>query len=144
MLNRAIQACENCVYKPIDLDFDLLKANGVKVNINDIDLVIEVGKRISGIVELKHYWEASSYNSFMIPFHEYVLYKKVAKSLKAQFFLIVYEPSLKQYYVAEINRFEKDKRPVVWNGTKWASFDRNGFRRLDSAGLSKYWVEVFG
>jgi len=61
MLIRQIPVCKNCPYFSFDVQ---LTMNGVKLNIFDIDLVIEVGKRIEAIAELKRYYNASSYKYF--------------------------------------------------------------------------------
>ena len=91
MLVRQVPSCKNCPYYTFDIQ---LKINNVKLNIFDIDFVAEIGKRIAAIAELKRYYNAASYKYFSIPAHQYVGYKKVAKSLRCDLYLIIYDGPL--------------------------------------------------
>ncbi len=64
MLIRQVPICKNCPYRPIDVYMNI---SGVKLNVFDIDLVIEVGKRIQAIAELKRYSNAAYYDYFDFP-----------------------------------------------------------------------------
>jgi len=142
MISREIQLCENCPYKPVDL---LLSRtlNGKKLNICDIDLVIEVGKRIEAVAELKRYANASCYANFYLPAHEYVLLKKVAKRLRADPYFIVFDG--REFFITEIDRFER-REAVRLNGIrqKQVLFSRSEFARMDRKELKRFFARRYG
>ncbi len=138
MMVRKIPLCHNCPYKPIDFRLgDVNEVNGKKINIFDIDLVIEIGKRIEAIVEVKRYCNAIAYNTFTVPAHEIIGYKKVAKSLKCDLYLLVFDGYW--YYLAEIDRFSKYD---VVNGV--VKFPRSMFRVLTESELQMYFLDRYG
>ena len=138
MLIRQIPVCKNCPYFSFDVQ---LTINGVKLNIFDIDLVIEVGKRIEAIAELKRYYNASSYKYFEIPAHEYVGYKKVAKCLKCDLYLVVFDGYF--YYLAEIDRFKKED-PITRNGKKVIRIPREKAIVLTESEFQQFWIDKYG
>jgi|Deesub1362B_J571_1020462.scaffolds.fasta_scaffold00842_24 hypothetical protein len=142
MISRQIQLCENCPYKPVDVGLSI-SLNGKKLNICDIDLVIEVGKRIEAIAELKRYANASAYSTFFLPAHEYVLLKKVAKMLRSDSFFIVFDG--KEFFVTEIDRFEK-REAVSVNGRnqKQILFSRSEFARMKRDELKRFFARRYG
>ena len=138
MMVRSVPLCSNCPYKPVDIQLgDVSEINGKKINIFDIDLVIEIGKRIEAIAEVKKYKNASSYKYINVPAHEMIGYKKVAKSLKCDLYLIVFDGYW--YYVAEIDRFAKYD---VVNGV--VKFPRSMFRVLSESELQMYFLDMYG
>jgi len=142
MISRHIPACQGCPYRPIDIQLSSTsKINGKKLNIADIDLVIEVGKRIEAVAELKKYMDASWYDKFLMPAHEYVLLKKVAKCLHADPYFIVFDGA--EYYVAHVNRFEK-RDSIDWYGKRVIPFSRAEFRRMSESELRQFFLERYG
>ncbi len=140
MLARQIKPCVNCPYKPIDIQ--ITGINGVRINIFDIDLVFEIGKRIEAIAELKRYPNAASYRYFEFPAHELVGYKKVAKCLKCDLYLIVFDGCF--YYLAEVDRFKKYDTEINGNGQKVIRFPREEFRVLTESEFQQFWVDIYG
>ncbi len=129
MLVRQVKPCVNCpYYTGIDLKFRML--NGVMMNFMDIDLVGEIGKRIEFVAEIKKYNNATNYNSFLMPAHEYVLLKKAAKCLKCDFYFIVFNGS--KYFVAEIDRFEERRKTIIHKGQKCVRFPKSQFRTFQN------------
>ncbi len=110
MLERNVKTCANCSYKPPDI-FILVEVNGVRLNVFDIDLVIEVGKRIRAIAELKRYSKVRHYKYIEVPAYELIGYKKVAKSLYWPVYLIIFDGSL--YYITEVDRFKNIKQRLI-------------------------------
>ncbi len=138
MLVRQVKPCANCPYKPIDI---MLNVNGVKLNVFDIDLVFEVGKRIRAIAELKRYSNASYYKYFEFPAHELVGYKKVAKCLKCDLYLVIFDGYF--YYLAEVDRFRKYDTEINENGQKVIRFPRENFRVLTESEFQQFWVDIY-
>ncbi len=142
MISRQIPACQNCPYRPIDIQLSKTsKINGKKLNIADIDLVIEVGKRIEAIAELKKYRDASWYDKFLMPAHEYVLLKKVAKCLHVDPYFIVFDGA--EYYIAHVDRFEK-RDSITGYSKKMIPFSRSEFRRMTESELQTFFLERYG
>jgi len=137
MLSRQIPACKNCPYQPVDV---LMNINGVKLNIFDIDLVIEVGKRIQAVAELKKYSNAASYKRIFMPAHEYVGLKKVAKCLHADSYFIVFDGF--QYFVAEVDRFAR-RDSILHRGQRMIPFLREEFRVLSESEFRDFWMDVY-
>jgi predicted methyltransferase len=130
MISRAVKTCESCPYKPIDLKLPRLRTiNGQKVNICDVDLVIEIGRDIKAIAELKRYQNADSYSKFWLSAHEYVLMKRIASALKTDFFFIIQGDT--DFYLTLID--VNERRPTITpNGirSKQVVFHRYEFIRL--------------
>ena len=142
MISRQINACVNCPYKPLDIQLSETNViNGKKLNIFDIDWVIEVGKRIEAIAELKRYNNASTYRFFEVPACEVVGYKKVAKSLKCDLYLIVFDGF--QYYLTEVDRFSKHET-VISFGKRVVRFPRSKFRVMTESELQAFFLERYG
>ncbi len=130
MLLRQIKPCSGCPYfTGIDLQFKTL--NGVMMNFMDIDLVGEIGKRIEFIAEIKHYNHAANYNYFLLPAHEYVLLKKVAKSLKCDLYFIVFNGH--KFFISEIDRFEEKRKSTIYKGKKCVKFPKSQFRIFNNS-----------
>jgi len=142
MLARRIRPCDCCPYKPIDLLLSgKFKQNGIKLNCFDIDFVVEVGKRIRAVAEVKRYQDAAWYDRFYMPAHEYVALKKVAKCLRCDAYFIIFDGV--EYYVGYVDRFEK-KQPIVRGGQKVVEFSRNAFKRLSESEFRQFWFEEYG
>ena len=142
MIERKIRPCEFCPYKPIDL---LLTRefiqNGIKLNCFDIDLVIEIGKRIEVVAEIKRYQDAACYDKFLMPAHEYVGLKKVAKSLRCDAYFIVHDGT--EFYLAHVDRFER-RNSIQHFGKSMIPFHRNEFRRLTPEEFKQFWFKTYG
>ena len=138
MLHRQVPVCKNCPYFTFDIQ---MIVNGTKLNVFDIDLVVEVGKRIRAIAELKKYRNASTYRYIEVPAHEYVGYKKVAKCLRCDLYLIVFDGYF--YYVTEIDRFGR-MDPVISNGMKVVRFPREVFQVMTESEFQQFWVDNYG
>ena len=142
MLSRQVKACYGCPYRPIDLLLsDANIVNGKKLNVFDVDLVIEVGKRIEAIAELKRYSDASEHEYFTVPAHEVVGYKKVAKSLRCDLYLIVFDGY--HYYLSEIDRFSRHETEFSF-GKKVVKFPKEDFRILTESELQLFFLEKYG
>ena len=142
MFERRIRPCDNCPYRPIDLLLaQKFVQNGVKLNCFDIDLVIEIGKRIEAVAEIKHYQDAMWYDKFLMPAHEYVGLKKVAKSLRCDAYFVVFDGV--EYYLAHVDRFEK-RNSVQAGGKRMIPFPRNEFRRMTPEEFRQFWFDQYG
>ncbi len=142
MLERVVKQCRGCPYEPIDLQFGrFLDPEGKtqKVNAFDVDLVIEVGKRIRAVLEMKRYQDAASYRHFYMPAGEYVGVKKVAKSLHVPFVFLISDGS--RYFVTEVDRFSC-LNSIMHNGKRVIAFPREKFVQLDPAELKEWFLEV--
>ncbi len=144
MIARQIPYCHGCPYQFEHLDVQILKdstINGVKWTIGNIDLVIEVGKRIRAIAETKLYRNVASYREVHMPPEQYVQYKKVAKSLKCDFYFIVSDGF--QFYITEVDRFARRDTKKVY-GEKVIPFSRDEFRILSKVELEEFFIERYG
>ena len=142
MLVRQVPACTHCPYKPLDIQLsETSTINGKKLNIFDVDWVIEVGKRIEAIAELKKYSDAAAYRFFEVPAHELVGYKKVAKSLRCDLYLIIFDGY--HFYLAEVDRFSKHET-VISYGKRVVRFPREIFKVLTESELQAFFLEKYG
>ncbi len=140
MLERQIKPCSACPYfTGIDLHFRTL--NGVRMNFMDIDLVGEIGKRIEFIAEIKHYNYAANYNYFILPAHEYVLLKKVAKSLRCDLYFLVFNGH--KFFLSEIDRFENRRKTTTFRGKKYVKFPKSQFLTLDNHELDLFFFDQY-
>jgi|GEM_PF-1722242 len=143
MISRAVKTCESCPYKPIDLKLPRLRTiNGQKVNICDIDLVLEVGGEIKAIAELKRYKNADIYPEFWIPAHEFVLMKRVALALNVDLFLII--ENGKEFYLTEIDPNERKPGVLNFYSRKHIIFDKSEFARFQNWELERFLRERYG
>lgn len=115
-----------------------------RIGLYDIDIVLEVNKRIIAIGEYKRF--KTVYPEFAIPAFEYVALKKVAKMMRVSCFLIVelVRPSAEsEFFVWLVDRFEMPgERPMkTIRGMKYVGFDPACGARLDIEGLTA-WVNA--
>ncbi len=133
------RTCDNNYRLGLIKAFD---AKGRHIGLYDIDIVLEVDKRIIAIGEYKRF--KSEYREYLIPAFEYVALKKVAKLMRVSCFLIVelvLPGKESEYLVWMVDRFEQlDQRPMKdLKGMKFVGFDPERAVRLDTDGLTG-WV----
>lgn len=125
----------------------LIKAfdtKGSHIGLYDIDIVLEVGKRIIAIGEYKRF--KTDYREFLIPAFEYVALKKVAKLMRVSCFLIVelvVPGKESEFLVWMIDRFEQlEQRPMKdLKGKKFVGFDPERAVRLNADELTD-WINA--
>jgi len=141
MIARQIPACQNCPYKPVDLQLSKSSAiHGVKTSVMDIDFLWEVGKDFAMLAELKHYSNGGNYDYFYLPANQYVALKKIALRLNADPYFIVRTSS--RYFVHRID-VDEVRYSVERFGKSVILFSKEEFRVFSKEGLRKFLIDTY-
>jgi len=104
----------------------------IPLAIYDVDALLEVGKKFTGVIEWK--LKSEHFDTFFVPSFEYVGLKKLSKCLKCQPYIIIQvnedlnpqDLQNSEFYVIPFDRFENPEQRefVRRNGTHFAVFSK--------------------